>query len=182
MDPHDGTTVYAATASQGVFRTRDGAVSWAGFNEGLTSLQTRQLAIDRGGLTLHAGTTTGVFDRPLSDDVSVLRLDAGRDFSVRLEATDRRTGRTAPGLAIAQNNLFGYFSIPGITGDPSNPEVFVKILDGRSVNGQFWVFYGGLTDLEYSLAVTDDATGRQRTYVKPMGSACGGYDAAAFSP
>jgi hypothetical protein len=59
---------------------------------------------------------------------------------------------------------------------------FVKILDGISVNGRFWFFYGGLTDLEYTLTVTDDATGTTRTYRKEAGSARGGFDTAAFGP
>ena len=69
--------------------------------------------------------------------------------------------------------LWGYFS---------NPEVFVKMLDGTALNGAYWFFYGGLTDLEYTLTVTDVATGKQKTYAKPAGSECGGSDTAAFTP
>jgi hypothetical protein len=112
----------------------------------------------------------------------VQSLDPGHSFSVSLVATDQRTGRTGPGLAMPVNSLFGYFSIPALTANPNNPEVFVKMLDGTAINGAFWFFYGGLTDLEYTLSVKDDATGQIKTYTNPAGSECGGSDTAAFRP
>ena len=54
------------------------------------------------------------------------------------------------------------------------------MLDGTAINGRYWVFYGGLTDLEYTLTVTESGTGRVRTYTKPAGSACGGFDTEGF--
>ena len=111
-----------------------------------------------------------------------LQLDTrgGHPFTVRLTATDQRSGRTAPGQAIPQNDLFGYFSIPTLTGNPDNPEVFVKILDGTPVNGEFWVFYGHLTDLVYDLTVTEVATGISKTYHKDAGNSAGGFDTSGF--
>ena len=38
------------------------------------------------------------------------------------------------------------------------------MLDGRLVNGYFWVFYGALSDVEYTITVTDTVTGKRRTY------------------
>jgi len=104
----------------------------------------------------------------------------GHPFTVRLTATDQRTGRTAPGQAIPQNDLFGYFSIPVLTGNADNPEVFVKILDGTPVNGEFWVFYGHLTDLVYDITVTEVATGFSKTYHKDAGNTAGGFDTSGF--
>jgi len=115
-----------------------------------------------------------------SGDAGTLCLNAAHRFWVSLSALDQRTGRIGNGLAIPQTDIFGYFSIPDITFDPQNPEVFVKILDGRGVNGSFWVFYAGLTDLEYTLTIQELDTARVRTYVKPAGSACGGFDTTAF--
>lgn len=99
---------------------------------------------------------------------------------VTLAARDHRSGKTGAGQAIPQNSIFGYFSIPALTNNSSNPEVFVKILDGRAVNGKYWAFYGGLTDLEYTLTVTDTITGAVKRYSKAGGSACGGFDTGAF--
>jgi hypothetical protein len=39
--------------------------------------------------------------------------------------------------------------------DAANVEVVVKILDGRGVNGHFWVFAASMTDLPYTLTVTE---------------------------
>lgn len=113
-------------------------------------------------------------------DTLQLATRGGHPFTVVLTATDQRTGRTAPGQAIPQNDLFGYFSIPVLTGNPDNPEVFVKILDGTAVNGEFWVFYGHLTDLVYDLTVTEVATGFSKTYHKDAGNSAGGFDTSGF--
>lgn len=108
-----------------------------------------------------------------------LCLGAGR-FEVSLAATDPRTGATGVGKPVRQNDIFGYFSIPDLTFDPSNPEVFVKILDGREVNGKFWIFYGSLTDFAFTLSVLDTETQQTKSYTKPGGDACGEYDVGAF--
>ena len=33
--------------------------------------------------------------------------------------------------------------------------MFVKVVDGTLVDGNFWVFYGALTDIQYKVTVTD---------------------------
>lgn len=99
-------------------------------------------------------------------------------FEVTLVARDQRTERTGPGVPHQQNDLFGYFSIPSLTGNPSNPEVFAKLLDA---GGKFWVFYGGMTDLEFTLTVRDTKSGVIKSYFKAAGSLCGGADTSAFS-
>jgi len=113
-------------------------------------------------------------------DTTALSLQTGR-FRVTLTARDQRTGKTGTGQAIPQNDLFGYFSLPELTGNASNPEVFIKVIDGRAVNGTYWVFYGGLTDLEYTLRVVDSATGVVKSYSKAAGGSCGGFDTSAFA-
>ena len=59
-------------------------------------------------------------------------------------------------------------------------EVIVKIVDGRTVNGKFWVFYGALSNLEYTLTVTDSVTGATRTYHNPAGHLASAADTNAF--
>ena len=117
---------------------------------------------------------------------STLRLDPGlsssHPFEVTLSARDQRTGNTAPGQALPQNSTFGYFSLPGLTGNPGNPEVFVKVLDGTPINGQYWVFYGHLTDLIYDLTVTELSSGRTKTFHKDAGNSAGGFDVSGFQP
>ncbi len=54
--------------------------------------------------------------------------------------------------------------------DPNNTEVIIKILNGCTPNNHYWVFYGGLTNVEFTLTVTDTAQGVGRTYFNPAGS------------
>lgn len=61
----------------------------------------------------------------------------------------------------------GYFYFFGA----SNVELVVKALDGCGLNGRFWIFSAGLTNVEVDLRVTDTATGEVRHYVNPLGTA-----------
>ena len=70
----------------------------------------------------------------------------------------------------------GYFWFFGA----GNVEVVLKVLDGRGLNGKFWVFYGALSDVEYSLKVTDTATGTVKTYRNSRGRLASVADTAAF--
>ncbi|MGK2858739.1 MAG: hypothetical protein ACSLFQ_16175 [Thermoanaerobaculia bacterium] len=97
----------------------------------------------------------------LADD-STLCL-RGR-FSFRVRATDPRTGATIVAAPRTQSELYGFFSFPGSTGNADNPEVFVKLIDGRGVNDRWWVFWGGLTDLDYEITVRDSFTRAEKTY------------------
>jgi hypothetical protein len=102
-------------------------------------------------------------------------------FRITLAAKDPRTGNTGDGYAIPYNDKNGFFAIPDLTNDTDNFEVFVKILDARAIPpGKFWVFYGGLTDFEYTITITDTDTGDKKTYFKAGGSYEGGADTEAF--
>ena len=96
---------------------------------------------------------------------NTLRLMArtGRSFDVTLVARDPESGETAPGQAVAQGDGFGYFAVPerqaAVPGAPLTPEVFVKMQDARAQGRDFFVFWGGLTDLSYTLTVRDTVTG-----------------------
>ncbi|HUO87172.1 MAG TPA: hypothetical protein VM617_07255 [Thermoanaerobaculia bacterium] len=70
------------------------------------------------------------------------------------------TGHGGLGQARALTTKTGWFWFF----DPDNPEIFVKVLDGRSVNGHWWVFYGSLTDVAFDLVVEDTLTGADATY------------------
>jgi len=165
-------------SSGGVIESKDGGTSFQTITNNLVG--PTSLAIDPSGGFLYAATPTGVYRSAV--DSGALWLNAPHPFTVTLSAIDPHTGTTGPGVATQVNDLWGYFSIPAITNNPSNPEVFVKLLDGAAINGEYWFFYGGLTTLEYTLTVTDAATGKQKTYTKPAGSECGGADTAAFGP
>jgi streptogramin lyase len=64
--------------------------------------------------------------------------------------------------------------------DPTNLELVVKVLDGREIDGHFWVFYGSLTNVEFTLTVTDTQTGAVKTYFNPQGTLASVADTSAF--
>ncbi len=51
----------------------------------------------------------------------------------------------------------------------SNVEAVVKVLNACAFNNRFWVFAGGLTDVEVVLTVADSQTGTVKTYTNPQG-------------
>lgn len=63
----------------------------------------------------------------------------------------------------------------------SNLELVVKVIDGRAVNGHFWVYYGGLSDVEYTITVTDHQTDESEIYHNPASQLASGADTSAFS-
>jgi|GEM_PF-1611529 len=96
------------------------------------------------------------------------RLDvAWRDF----------VGNTGVGKAVSLTGDTGYFWFF----NAANVELVVKVLDGRAINGNYWVFYGALSNVEYTLRVTDTETGQVRDYTNTLGSFGSVGDTAAFS-
>ena len=53
---------------------------------------------------------------------------------------------------------------------PNNLEIDVKVLDGCKINGHYWVFAAGLTDVEVTLTVIDTANDDRQTYHNPQKS------------
>ena len=100
---------------------------------------------------------------------------AGNRF--RVEASWRLpSGTTGSASAVAADAESGSFWFFG----PDNLELTVKVLDGRPLNGKFWVFFGALSDVEYTVTVTDTATNAMRSYRNARGTLCGQADTAAF--
>lgn len=50
---------------------------------------------------------------------------------------------------------------------PSNVEAVIKILNGCGLGGHYWVFAGGLTNVEVTITITDTQTNAVKTYVDP---------------
>lgn len=80
------------------------------------------------------------------------------------------------GHRVAGSDQTGYFWFF----DPANIELVVKIIDATSIGGGFWVFYGSLSDVEYTIEVTDTVAQETMTYVNAQGNQCGQFDTAAF--
>jgi len=107
---------------------------------------------------------------------TALCLQGGR---FRVEAFWRDfEGRTGVGHAEKLTPDTGYFWFFR----PDNVEVVVKTLDGRVSNGHFWVFYGALSSVEYTLTVTDTETGAVRRYHNPIGNLASVADTSGFGP
>jgi len=104
-----------------------------------------------------------------------LALQGGR-FTATVSWRDPRSGAQGSGTAVPltdDTGAFWFFT-------PANLELMVKVLDGRPVNNHFWVFYGALSDVEYTLTVTDTATGATRTYHNPPYTLASHADTLAF--
>ena len=111
------------------------------------------------------------FDRIHSNSAM---LQSGR-FSSTLTWTtpDGSTGSGTPVGVAGNTQGFWFFT-------PDNIELTVKVLDGRAINGHFWVFYGSLTDVQFTLTVTDNQTGAQKVYTSPQGQNTSAADTSAF--
>jgi hypothetical protein len=62
----------------------------------------------------------------------------------------------------------------------ANVELVLKVLDGSAINGHYWVFYSALTNVGYTITVTDTETGEVRTYPNPPGDFLSFGDTEAF--
>ncbi len=121
----------------------------------------------------HAETTVTV------SAATALRLLAAHPFEISIDAVDPSNGNPSPAQAIAISDRFGWFSFPGLTHDPGNPEVTVKVLEAPTF-GHYWIFWSAMTSLEYTMTVRDIGTGQVQVYTKDGPSACGGWDTESF--
>jgi PKD repeat protein len=124
------------------------------------------------------GSTTSTVTVTASD---TLRLNAAHSFDITLSAHDQRTGADGTGIVIGQNDVYGYFSLPTLSGNAGNPEVIVKMVDASGIGQNYWVFYGTMTDLEYTISVKENATGIVKQYSKNA-TPSGQFDTSGFLP
>jgi len=106
---------------------------------------------------------------------SGLCLNGGR-FLASVDWTNPRDGSTGSGHALPLTSDTGSFWFF----DPRNVELDVKVLDGRAVNGHFWVFYASLSDVEFTLKVTDQETGAEKIYHNQPYTLASQADVTAF--
>jgi hypothetical protein len=74
---------------------------------------------------------------------------------------------SGPGQAVPLTSDTGYFWFFSA----NNVEMIIKVVDGTAVNGKFWVFAAGLTNVNVVITVTDTKTGAVKTYTNPQGTA-----------
>jgi hypothetical protein len=87
------------------------------------------------------------------------------------------TGSSGQGAAVPLTSDSGYFWFF----EDTNVELLVKIHDGCGVNGHFWFFYGALTDVEYTITVTDTQTSAVKTYYGTQHYQTSANDVNAFA-
>ncbi len=132
----------------------------------------RTLALAAGSLLL----ATALSAAPCTPSGTTLCLNDSR-FEVEVSWRDSR-GRTGAGQAktiTADTGYFWFFS-------ETNIELVIKVLDARSINQKYWVFFGALTSVEFDLTVTDTVTGAVKTYHNPLGQFASVGDTQAFDP
>lgn len=109
----------------------------------------------------------------LVDGETLCLLDGRFRITVRWRAADGTQGRAK---VLPNSNSTGFFWFF----TPENLEVAVRMVDGRNVNGHFWTFFGGLSDLEYWVTVTDTVSGVTSVFRNPPGELCGRAETSAF--
>ncbi|HKF44681.1 MAG TPA: CARDB domain-containing protein [Thermoanaerobaculia bacterium] len=167
----------------GVFRNPAGSSDWFSFNQGLpAAAPVYALAFSASG-ELHAGTYgRGVYKinlgggtGPCVAAAGTLCLNGGR-FKVEVTWRVPAQGTSGSGVAVPLTGDTGYFWFFS----SNNIELVVKVVDGRPVNNRFWVFYGALSNVEFTITVTDTVTGTVKTYFNPSGQLASVADTSAF--
>jgi hypothetical protein len=87
-----------------------------------------------------------------------LCLQRGR-FQVRAawRTNSGAYGDAVPVSLASDSGWFWFF-------DPTNAELFVKVLDGCALNGHFWLFASGMTNVRVFIGAVDLATGAEKHY------------------
>ena len=114
--------------------------------------------------TLEVGATTLAEVGECVEDGDTVCLNEGR-FRVELQwesADDAGAGAAVP---LTNDTGYSWFF------NEDNVEVVVKVLDGCAFNQRYWVFAGGLTDVEVIMKVIDSETGVAATYYNRPGTA-----------
>ena len=93
-----------------------------------------------------------------------MTLNNGR-FKITAEWQDDTLTR-GNGMPVVLTDDTGYFWFFKET----NVEAVIKVLDGCAINGHFWVFAGGLTNVEVELTVEDTETGQISVYANNLGT------------
>jgi len=108
-------------------------------------------------------------------DTTTLCLNNGR-FRVQVAWSVPSQGTSGAGQAVALTSDTGYMWFFSA----NNIELVIKVVDGRAFNGFFWVFYGALSDVSYTITITDTVTGAVKTYTNQQGNLASVADVTAF--
>jgi hypothetical protein len=106
-------------------------------------------------------------------------------FEVKIDFLNQFANPPAPGSMLGAKLLAGVQNPDAATfgfNSPQAIEAVVRIQDARPFGlNRFDIYFGGMTDVEYTVTVTDTTTGRVRQYRNPPGSVGGGVDRTSFA-
>lgn len=96
-------------------------------------------------------------------------------FGIELEWEDTQGNvEFAHGVEVANDGGYFWFR------NPANVEIALKILDGRPINGKYWVFFASLTNVRFTLRIRDSQGTLVKEYANPPGEFKSVADTAAF--
>ena len=122
-----------------------------------------------------AGEVRGQLDGCFDGSEGLCLGDERFQVTVDFDTPNLGGGRAQAIRETDDSGLFFYFN-------PDNVELLVKVIDGCSVNGNYWVFASGLTDVELDIRVVDTASGEELTIENEQGNAFGPVlDTSAFA-
>ncbi len=136
--------------------------------------------------TSSGATTTGSYSVKLAcgttqttcvPSATTLCIGNGR-FAVKATFNAGANGGSGNAQAVALTSDTGYLWFF----ESSNVEAVVKVIDGCALNNRWWVFAGGLTNVNVVMTVTDTQTNVSKTYTNPANTAFQPIqDTSAFS-
>lgn len=95
----------------------------------------------------------------------VLELGPAGRFRLEMTWTSPTAGNGQAHPAPLETSTGGFWFFAA-----QNLEILVKVIDGCGVNGRWWVFATGLTDVGTTLTVTDPTTGVSRRWTTTAGA------------
>jgi len=154
------------TGNQPIFASNDLGVTWANVRE-LDPPPGEDPESLSGIASLVLRTTIEQEQRqPFTcvEDATTLCLSDDR-FEVTVDwRTPPNIGTSGVGNAVELTGDTGYFWFF----EAANVEMVIKVLNACSFADRFWVFAGGLTNVEVEITVADSETGRVKTYENPL--------------
>ncbi len=195
-------TANATASSPGDYAGASGTLSWASgdssdksiavtlVNDSATEADetfTVALSSPTGGAALGspASSTVTIHDGDCTPTVCVpdshtLCLAGGSGtpnrFRVRVNWTDFQSN-SGPGVALSYTPDSGFFYFF----NPQILELLVKVVNGCSLNGAYWFFYGSTSNVALHYTVEDLHACRSKTVDVPLGQFASNGDVAFFS-
>ena len=128
-----------------------------------------------GAALIFAPARQAAAQAPCVANATTLCLNGGRfKVQVNWQVVSQGTSGAGTGIPLTgDTGEFWFFSA-------NNIELVVKVVDGRAFNNHYWVFYGALSDVAYTITVTDSQTGAVKTYSNPQGHLASNADITAF--